>query len=242
MTRWAFPLPFPRSPGAQNPAMSQACSRTGFSGPLCSHRLLVPQPRAGDRQAGQGTAGLRGLQMADHEGMCPPSETCSDGTTELPQLPQPTKRPWAGAAPRGREKAAIYLPATGGEAEDKAGVPCPWSVSRIWQTSENPQHVPATGVRAGGRSCLGAPHEWQLRTPAPCLCPPSRLHPAARHPAQLGPPPLVHSQGAARKMPPSPLARWPLGCSGAGLGGEEDTEVPCPVAALPGSGRPPLPG
>lgn len=31
--------------------------------------------------------------MADHKGIFPPSQPCSDGATELPQLPRPTKPP-----------------------------------------------------------------------------------------------------------------------------------------------------
>lgn len=61
--------------------------------------------------------------MADDKGMLRPFKPCSDGATELPQPRCPTKPLW------GRGKGVIYLPAVGGEAEDKLGVPYPWSVS-----------------------------------------------------------------------------------------------------------------
>lgn len=53
---------------------------------------------------------------------------------------------------------------------------------------------------------------------------------------------MVHSLCTVRKMPPSPLALQLPTCSGVGFGGEEATDVPCLVAALLGSRRPPLQG
>lgn len=210
--------------------MSQVCSRMGVLGPLLACKM--PSMPGRGRQ-GRALPASEVSKWPITKGWVTPPNPAPMAPLSSHSCLVPPSLPGAGAAPWGRRKGAVYLSAMGGEAEDKLGVPCPWSVSRIWHRSENPRHVPATGVGAGGCGCLGAPRRRQLRTPAPCPRPPSCLRPAAWRLGELGAPPLAHSLGTAGK--------WPCCCL---LGGHPAAQevVPCPVAALPGSRRSPLQG